>query len=64
MQDLDECHKTLSKWKKINLKYFTYIGFKTSNVICTHCGHVFKSESTENKEKVAYKIQDTDYLSW
>ena len=44
-------------------KDFTYIGFKTSNVICTHCGHVFKSESIENKAKVAYKIQDTD-LSW
>ena len=57
MQDLDKCHKTLFKGKKINSKDFTYIGFKTSNMICTHCGHVFKSESIANKEKLSIKFK-------
>lgn len=38
-------------------RFHTYIGFKTSNVICTHCGHVFKTESIENKEKLPIKFK-------
>lgn len=46
----------------MNLKDFTYIVLKTSNMIYIHCGCMFKSKNIANKEGVAYKIQDSNHL--